>query len=66
MWLWRIVHGIELVSALSLVAAHNFSGIVLGVWVLFFYTLDHQRKFTTHSSATWKMVAAVTVIFYKS
>ena len=44
MWLRRIVHGIALVSTPSAVAAYSLSGIILGVWVLFFYTLDHQKN----------------------
>lgn len=44
MWLRRIFYGIALVSTPSAVAAYGLSGIILGVSVLYFYTLDHQKN----------------------
>lgn len=64
MWLWRIFHGIALTSAPSLVAAYNFSGILLGVWVQSTFLLYPRRSKEIYDSsltANWKMVAAVTI-----
>lgn len=54
MWLRRIFYGIALASTPSAVAANGLSGIILGVSVLYFYTLPYLENI-------WKMVAAVAI-----